>query len=126
MSPDPVPRTPDRRREDPRLQEILNVLEDMRETELRIEKRMGVVEREIGRTRQLRELVKADAMSEKQLGSFIEMSEQWVNERERRVAQDTKLNRRSLLSTVLQGVIALLLALLTLFTYLHQITVNVK
>lgn len=126
MSPDPVPRTPDRRREDPRLQEILDVLEDMRKTELRIEGRMGVVEREIGRTRQLRELVKADAMSEKQLGSFIEMSEQWVNERERRVAQDTKLNRRSLLSTVLQGVIALLLALLTLFTYLHQITVNVK
>jgi hypothetical protein len=126
MSPDPVPRTPDRRREDPRLQEILDVLEDMRKTELRIEGRMGVVEREIGRTRQLRELVKADAMSEKQLGSFIEMSEQWVNERERRVAQDTKLNRRSLLSTVLQGVIALLLALLTLFTWLHQITVNVK
>lgn len=126
MSPDPVPRTPDRRREDPRLQEILDVLEDMRKTELRIEGRMGVVEREIGRTRQLRELVKADAMSEKQLGSFIEMSEQWVAERERRVEQDTKLNRRSLLSTVLQGVIALLLALLTLFTYLHQITVNVK
>lgn len=126
MSPDPAPRTPDRRREDPRLQEILDVLEDMRKTELRIEGRMGVVEREIGRTRQLRELVKADAMSEKQLGSFMEMSEQWVAERERRVEQDTKLNRRSLLSTVLQGVIALLLALLTLFTWLHQITVNVK
>lgn len=126
VSPDLTPMPPNRRREDPILGQLLAGVETTRATVASMAGRVSVIEREIGRTRAIWEALRIDDMSTDQKRAFLELADWWVDRRGDSEQKASKLRNAALIGTLLQVVIAVLLAFLTIYSVLHQPTVQVK
>jgi len=114
--PEAVPRVPNRRREDPILEEILRLLEATRATVASMDGRLRVVEREAGRSREARESVQLDDMSKDQKLAILDITEWWLDRKGDVQERADKLRRAAALSTLIQAITAVMVVALTVFT----------
>jgi hypothetical protein len=120
MTPEAVPRVPDRRREDPLLRQMLELLEATRATVASMSGRMALLERQIGEYRQLREALRFDDMSLDQKRAFLDLADWWLDSNINPKVRGEHVEHLVRISTILQAITAAVVAALTVWTVVHH------
>jgi hypothetical protein len=111
--PEVVPRVPDRRREDPLLRQILELLEVTRATVASMEGRLRVVEREAMTARQMRDETQIADMSREQRSAFIELADWWLDRQQGRRGYGRTVALLVALVTIIQGLVTVIAIIVT-------------